>query len=1080
MGKKLWLFITCALISTSMAFAQKSVTGLVIDKSSGEPLLGVHVKANGQAVAITDADGKFTIKNLPANAKVLDFSYLGYDDAQAVAKNNVRVAMSPATKKLDEVMVIAYGSQKKNSFTGSATEIKAEQIEGRIATDFTSALAGNTPGLQMTSSSGDPAADGNSIRIRGFGSMSAGSSPLIVLDGAPYDGSLNSINPQDIESVTVLKDAASTAIYGARGGNGVILVTTKKGNKQDAEIKFDARWGSNSRLIPQYDIITDPGQYYELTFKQLYNTKKYYGSSHEEAYAYANRLLYDADNGGLGYKVFTVPEGQNLIGENLRLNPNATLGYKDSQYTYLPDDWYDEAYHNSFRQEYNISASGMTDRLNYYVSGGYLDDGGIVNNSNFKRYTGRMNADYRAKEWLTVKTSMSYTHSEGKRPYTTSTFGSSGNMFYICNNIAPIYPLYVRDVNGNIMHDDNGMTIYDANQTNFKRANFTGNAVRDNEVDRHNFQRDMFNGNWAIVITPIEGLKLTANLSAMNNNFRRTDLSSRFGNSVATDGSVEVTTSRTLSVNNQYLANYTTDFGTDGTHNFDIVAGYEQYRYTYQYFYGWNTHLYDPFIAELGNALGAETNNLSSYTDRLMTEGFLGRAQYDYKETYFVSASIRRDASSRFAPGHRWGTFGSVGAAWLMNKEKWFDVNWVDELKLKASYGSQGNDDLGYYPYATTYNTSYNSETGDYSITLNQKGNDELTWEKIKSFNLGAEFSLFKGRLYGGLEFFVRNTSDMLYYKDLPLSTGITGTYPINVGSMRNTGIEFNVEGVIMKKKDLNWTANLNLTHYKNKITELDPSVSENGIISSTRIIKEGGSLYEGYMLKYAGVNPENGKAQYWTSYQFNEDGTIKKDDNGKYIQDESNCTKTEVYDYATKFDVGTTLPDLFGGFGTTLKFYGFDFSANFQFQLGGKYYDGVYQRLMHTQASAGTAWHKDILDAWTEDNPNTDIPRLDGATDSQYALSQATCDRFQVSASYLSINNVTLGYTFPKTLLSAAGISALRVYVAGENLAVLAARKGIDPRYSFGIGGYTSGSGMNSDSYSARRTITAGLTLSF
>ena len=1100
MKKKLTMMLACLFLTIGAALAQTTVTGTVISHEDGQPVIGATVKVVGTNTgAVTDFNGRFEVK-VPKSASEVEVSYVGMVTQRAAIRKGMRIMLYADQKMLDEVMVVAYGTQKKSSFTGSASQVKQETIEAHVATDVTSALKGNAPGVQVISTSGDPAQGGNTIRVRGFGSMAASSAPLIVLDGVPYEGSLSSINMNDIADMNVLKDAASTAIYGARGGNGVILLTSKKGQNQEAQIKFDAKWGGTSRMIPQYDVITDPGQFYEVTFKQLYNTQYYYGKTAEEAYATACNQIYDQQNGGLGYQIFTVPEGQNLIGTNLKLNPNATLGYSDGTYYYTPDDWYDEAYHSGSRQEYNISASGTSDRLNYFASGNYLKDGGIVDNSDFTRYTGSINADYKIKEWMHLTTKMRYTHSEGKNPYTTSTYGSSGNMFYISNNIAPIYPVYVRNADGSLMMED-GRVVYDSNNTNFKRAGFVGNALRDNAYDRYGFNRDMFDGKWALVLTPVKGLKLTASLGAMNNNLRSTSLYTVFGSGSATDGATTVTNTRTFDINQQYLAEYATDFGKPDVHNFTILAGYEQSQYKYQYHYGYNTHLYDPFIGELGNATGAETNNLSSYTQQRLIKSWIGRAQYDLFSRYFLSASIRRDGNSRFADGHRWGTFGSIGGAWLINKESWFDVNWVDELKFKISYGVMGNEDLSdYAPYSTIYDASYNTGNGQYSISMTSKGNNELTWEKIKSFNVGFDFALFKERLSGSFEYYCRNTSDMLYYKDMPLSTGVTGTYPVNVGSVQNKGFEFSVRGDIIRTKDINWSANFNISYLKNKITDLDESVRKNGIIGSTYIRRVGGSQYEAYLYKYAGVcqqtdvdNADNGftasdlgKAMYWAKvYKTNADGKqIDEDGNlcsesGKdpvWISDK----KVVSVDKASKYDCGATYAPWYGGFGTNLSLYGFDIGIQLAFQLGGKIYDGVYQRFMHTQASAGTNWHKDILNAWTPENTNTNIPRLDGAADSQYGLSQSACDFFQVSARYLSINNITIGYNVPKKLLAKIGVEGLRVYATGENLAVFAARKGLNPFYSFGIGGYTSGSGMTSDSYGPRRSIVGGISLSF
>ena len=1073
---KLIYAIAAALMATA-AYAQDiplTVSGKVTDSSDGKPVPYASVHLEGTMIGVsTNSEGIYTI-TVPETG-ILIFSSIGFKTKEVAVegRKTVDVKLDPDTEYLEETIVIAYGTATKSSFTGSASMLDAETIESRVSTNVTSALAGTTPGVQLISSSGDPASGGASIRIRGIGSMSASNAPLYIVDGIPYDGSISDINPNDVESMSVLKDASAAAIYGARGANGVILITTKRAGKTSgAEIRFDAKWGSNSRLIPQYDVITSPAQYYETHYRMMYNSQIYAGKSQEEAYAYADANIFNQNNGGLGYQVYTVPQGEKFIGENFKLNPKAELGYSDGEYYYRPDDWYSETFRSSFRQEYNLSVSGSKDRLNYYGSLGYLNDGGIVNNSDYQRYTARVNVDFQAKEWMKISSNLSYAHSDSKTASYSDTYGSSGNIFYVTNMIGPIYPLYVRDASGKIMME-NGMKVYDANQTNFIRPSFTGNAVRDNEVNRKRNYTDFITGKWSFILTPIEGLTLTANAGLTNTNSRYNALYSRFGAQSSTDGLAYVSHDRTFAVNTQYLAEYRTDF-RGSRHNLDVLAGYELYKLKEQMQEGQNDHLFNPYIGETGNADGTSSRQTSSYTADYLTQGLLARVQYEYDNRYFASASYRRDGSSRFAPGHRWGNFGSVGAAWLISSEGFMDgAWWVDMLKLKASYGVQGNDNLypnsnyarKYYPYADNYTHSFNEETGEYSTALAYKGNMKLTWESSHAFNAGVDFSFLSGLVEGSVEFFSRKTTDLLYSKDVPLSSGNpTGYYPVNVGSIINNGIEMNFEGIIMNRTDLLWTWNLNMSHYRNRIASLDSSVADEGIKGGNYIYKVGGSLYEAYMRSYAGVNPENGKAQWYRKVL---------DENGEWTGE---SVVTETFAEASQYELGSVLPKLFGGFGTSLKAYGVDFSAQFSFQLGGRYYDGTYQALMHTSSGAGMAWHKDVLDSWSEDNPDSSIPRLDGDT----SVGQTAVSNYLISSDYLSVNNITLGYTFPESITSELKISGLRIYISGDNLAVLSARKGVDPRYSLGLGSLTSGSGLNSGSYSAMRTITAGVTLRF
>ena len=1082
MKERVLMLFACLFASVMMAMAQNSrVTGTVVDES-GEPIIGASVLVDGtQRGAVTNIDGVFVIENVPSTAETITVSYVGFQTQKlAITRGrDMNIVLRMDAEMLDEVLVVAYGTTKRSAFTGSAMEVKTEDIANHVTSSATNALVGKVAGVQATSAGGPGSAP--TIRIRGIGSYAAGSTPLYIIDGVPMDQSVASVNPSDIESMSVLKDASASAIYGARGANGVVIITTKKAKgAQDARVTFDAKFGSNSRLIPQYDVISDPGQYYETQYKALYNSIAYNGGTPQEAYAFADKNLYDQNNGGLGYQVFTVPEGEKLIGTNFKLNPNATLGYSDGNYYYTPDDWYNEVFHNSFRQEYNVSVTGGTDRLSYFASAGYLNDGGNVSNSRYQRYSSRSNVEYQAKKWLKLTTNMSFTHTDQQAQNSEGSWGSSGNIFYITNNMGAIYPLYVRNADGSLKVE-NGRQVYDSNQTGFMRPSVVGNAVRDNEYNSRKTYTDIFMGQWGATVTPIEGLDFTANLSATSINSRRNILYSVFASGAASDGGVDVTHSRRFAINQQYMVNWNKTFNE--IHNLSVLAGYEQYKVKSSYLEGYNDHLYDPYIGELDNAKGMDQKSVGSSTENKMNEGFFGRVQYDYANKYFFNASIRRDASSIFAPGHRWGTFGSVGAAWALNEEDFLkDVDWIDLLKAKISWGSTGNDDMRdpdgnstWYPYTDQYNTDYNNGTGEYSIAMSFKGNENLTWEKKKAINVGVDFSLFGYRLNGTLEYYNGSTTDLLYYKSVPLSAGLTvSSYPVNVGKLINRGWELSLDGTIIKKKNFDWNVNLALSTNHNEFTELDPSVEKTGIRGSSRIVRVGGSMQQGYMVKYAGVDPENGRAQYFVSYDADGNRLLNTYGDAPVARTEKTYDITE----ASLYDVGDLLPDVQGGFGTTVNAFGFDLSAQFSFSLGGRYYDGSYQQLMHNGQSAGSAMHKDLLDAWSPENKDSDIPRLStAAIDDPSTGSQTTNTRFLTSSDYLQLNNITLGYTLPRSITRNLQMQSVRVYVAGENLFVLTARKGMDPRFNLGVGGYTN---TQSSSYSTMRTVTAGISVTF
>ena len=759
----------------------------------------------------------------------------------------VKVVLHSDAEQLDEVMVVAYGTAKKSAFTGSASTIKNEKITSRQTSNVTNALAGQVAGVQTTSSTGQPGKDAT-VRIRGIGSISASNTPLYVVDGVPYDGEISAINTSDIESMTVLKDAASNALYGARGANGVILITTKRGKTGDARVTFDAKWGVNKRGVPSYETVQDPGKFYEMAYSAIYNGDlKGYAAAGDfaSANAYANQAMLSSSY--LGYQVFTVPNGEQLIGMDGKLNPNATLGYSDGTYYYRPDNWSDELFENNMRQEYNLSVSGASEKMNYYMSAGYLDDQGIVPNSGFQRYSARLKADYQVKPWLKLGGNVSFTHYDS-REQDTEGGTSNANAFYAANIMGAIYPMYIRDAEGNIMTDERGYKRYDyGSDTNFSRDNVIPNAnpLASYMLAMMRYSGDVISGKWFADIDIWGGIKAKVNIGIDANNERYTNMVNpyygQYSETSGVGGIVSVASQRTFSTNQQYLLTYNKIF--NNVHNLDVLAGYENYNYKYQYLYGSREKIYNPDVPELNN--GILNQNNSSYTNNYATEGWLFRVQYDYDGKYFVSGSYRRDASSVFHPDNRWGNFWSIGAGWLMNKESFLeDQTWIDMLKFKISYGLQGNDNLmyegglyrNYYPYMDQYTLS--NSNSDFATSLYYKGNPEITWETSHSFNTGFDFAFWGGKLSGTVEYFSRKTTDMLYFKPVSPSMGYS-RFPENVGSMINRGVELDLNSNIFSTKDFTWDVNFNLTHFKNEVLELAPDLNGQ-LIDGSRIYREG------------------------------------------------------------------------------------------------------------------------------------------------------------------------------------------------------------------------------------------------
>ena len=1056
MDKRLMTLVAGLTLSTSMAFAQSQISGKVTSSEDGSPVIGASIKVAGTNTGtVTDIDGNFAL-NAPAGAK-LEITYIGMQSKSVKAGKNMMIVLDADDHALDEVMVVAYGTAKKSSFTGSAAVLKSDEIAKISNSNAVSALTGKVSGVQINTATGQPGQESFNIRVRGISSINAGNAPLIVVDGSPYDGDMNSINPSDIASMTVLKDAASAALYGARGANGVVIITTKSGREGSTSFTFDAKWGSNSKALPDYNIVKSPAKYYETWYAALNNyAQNKLGYSASEAYGWANKNMINSADYGLNYNVYSVPTGENLIGVNGKLNPNATLGnvinYKGQEYMLMPDDWRDATYQNGLRQEYTLTATANSTQGSFYGSANYLKNEGITMGSDYARFTGRMKADYQIKSWLKVSGNMNYTHSNSNYLGSDGDSADSGNMFAV-NSVAPIYPLYIRDGKGNIMFNQttnmNSYDYGDGTVIGLMRPVFQqSNPISDVQLATNNVEGNTFNAVGSAEVRFLKDFKFTSTNSTMVDEARQSNLSQPFfGQPAKSNGYVSKSHIRRWSYNFQQLLNWHHQFGE---HDVEAMVGHEYYRTRYYVLAGSKSNIFSIYNSELDAAI--VDGSISSYTTDYNTEGFFGRAQYNYSQKYFGSFSYRRDASSRFDPDNRWGNFWSFGAAWILSKEKWFESSWIDELKLKASYGEQGNDNIGNYLYTDRY--SIGNSNGSISLKPSStKGNRKISWEKGGNLNVGTEFSLWKGRLTGSVEYFYRKTTDMLAHFSLPVSYGYSGYYD-NVGDMRNSGVELELNGDIIRTKDFTWSANFNFTAYKNKITSMPDekkAITVDGVkgyASDGYFYGEGQPIYTWYMAKYAGVDKETGEALYY-----------KDSENGE--------TTTTNASEATMHLCGTALPDAYGGFGTSVSYKGFDFSMDFTYQLGGKIYDSSYSSLM--SISRGRSFHADLLDAWTPSNTSSDIPRI------QYGDSYAayTSDRFLVSGSYLSLQDVTLGYTLPRALCSKVGINKVRVYATGSNLWLWSKRQGLDPRQS--ITGETSNA-----YYSPIRTISGGITVTF
>ncbi|MBQ8520063.1 MAG: SusC/RagA family TonB-linked outer membrane protein, partial [Bacteroides sp.] len=775
--------------------------------------------------------------------------------------------------------------------------------------------------------------------------------------------------------------------------------------------------------------------------------------------------------GGLGYNVYTVPEGQYLIGTNGKLNPNATLGrivnYKGEDYLLTPDDWQDVGTRTGNRQEYNLSISGSNEKSTFYMSLGYLNNEGITENSDMKRLTGRLRADYQARKWMKVGGNLSYTRFDYNSLSNNGSSSSTGNIWAFTQQMAPIYPAYIRNADGSIKIDDNGIGMMDyGNGTNAGMARpfiSDANPILDVRLNTNHREGNAMTGNGFVEITPIEGLKLTLNGTYNLDETRGTYVyNPYYGQFDTTGGTVSKYHTRDYDYNFQQLLSYVTTFGDK--HNFDIMLGHEYYDARYYELYADKSKMFSQDNKELDGAV-VDGQSASSYQSRYNNEGYMARAQYNYDERIFGSASIRRDASSRFHPDHRWGTFWSAGAAWIISKESWFDAEWVNELKLKVSYGQQGNDNIGNYRYTDVF-TIVNS-SGNVGTSFGSKGTEDITWETNANFNIGAEFKLFD-RLTGSIEYYNRKTTDMLYSFSVAPSLGYP-SYMDNVGDMYNRGFELELGVNIFKQKNFTWDVHFNISTLENKITMLDDAKKTTskytasgkeykGYNRDNFYIAEDLSMFTWYLKDYAGLS-EDGQSMWYKNIV---------DDKGNVTGRETTTTFADADYYVTE---ETSIPDFFGGIGTTINAFGFDFSINCSYQIGGKQLDDTYRTFMTnpTSSNAGYNLHKDLLNAWTPENTSSNIPRW--VWNDLYAA--ATSTRFLTDASYFNIENINLGYTFPAKWTKAALINSLRLYVACENVFYWSKRKGFDPRQSYS-------SASNATRYSPMRTFSAGITLNF
>ena len=1049
MKKRIVLFMTCLFAMIGLATAQTRVQGVVLSQEDNEPIVGASILVKGTTIGtVTDMDGRFTLTGIPSSARTLVVSYVGMKTQEVAIRSNVRVTLSTDAEVLDDVIVVAYGTAKKSSFTGSAANVDNKKLEMRPITSVTNGLEGQATGVLMTSASGQPGSTG-SIRIRGYGSINASSAPLYVVDGIPFDGSLSSINPSDIESMTILKDASAGALYGARGANGVVMITTKQGKEGKTNVTWRSTLGWSERAQKPYDML-DQKEFVQLSYEAIRNGLIFNsGYSWADAEAAARASLggssYLGGSAGEQYNPFKNYSWSELI------DPATGLVRDDAKSVY-DEQWMDNLLRTGFRQEHQMNVNGGTEKTKYMISLGYLNEDGILKTTGFERYNGRANVNTQVNDWFQANLNIGL--SQSRQNYSDYDGSSTSNPWYSSQFVSPLFPVYLRDAAGNIVNDEFGKPTLDYGETGRPGSYNDFNPLGGLTLDKAKIQNDgasvrtgvTFGGD-SDKLGAFKGLKLQVNFGA---DYRNTSymgyMNMYHGNQANAGGYLDKESTRTLSYTLNQLLTYTRSFGR---HNLDVLAGHEYYSYHYQNLDAAKTNLVDG-IYELRPA--TTTVNADSYSNDYRIESWMGRINYNFDDKYYLSASVRTDGSSRFHKDNRWGTFWSVGANWRVTKEAFMqNVSWVNNLNVKASYGEQGNDELGtLYAWQSLYSLSYanGNNIGGFVASLENK---DISWEKNANLNVGIEASLFDNRVRLNAEYYNKKTKDMLLNYPMATSTGFNG-YDANVGDMRNSGFEVELGLTPVRTQDFEWNLTWMGSTVNNKVLHLTKESPE--IISGIRIIKEGYELNTFYMAKSAGVDPQTGAQLYWV---------YDKDDNGNITNEyiTSDVAKAST----SKYFLGSRIPDLYGSIGTDLTWKGLTLSVLTTYSIGGKIYDSLYAGSMNNMYYNNN-WNRHALRRWTQPGDVTDVPRI------EVGGKYATSDRFLVDASYFAIKNVTLSYSLPRTWMRSAGLNAVRLFGSVDNLALFTHLQGMDPQYSF--------SGGTNYDYTPNRTYSVGIEVNF
>ena len=1045
-----WIFTLFVALTMQFSFAQeKTITGTVTE--SGLPLPGATVLVKGTTRGTsTDFDGKYSIK--AKAGEVLEFSYVGMKTQNVTigASNTVSVALENDTT-LDEVVVIGYGTTTKEAYTGTATKVKAENIEAKTVSNVSQALRGEVAGVTVITTSGQPGSDAL-VRIRGFGSINGNRNPLYVVDGVPYSSDISAINPADIANMTILKDAAATSVYGSRGANGVILITTKTGKAGKTVVSAEFRSSINTMFLPTYDVLRSPEEYTEVAWEAVKNRGQLENAPDPVAFANANLF------GGAG--INTNYNLWNAAGSEL-INPETGKFNTGISRRYTPEDWSDYAFRTGYRQEANVQFSGGSDKTKYALSFGYVDDEGYGINSDYTRYSTRVNLEHRPVEWLKVGANIAYS---GSRYTRNGQSEDTGSIFLMANNAPPIYSIFLRDEDGNtIVNPNTGDNFYDFGNLYGRGFSPLTNGIADANYNLIRDYAHTLTGNFSFDINITKDLVFETRYGGQYENWdyiNMDNVEAISGNPGNPLGYLSREDDEYKNQNFLQLLRYTK---TIGNHGLEAFAAHESTQWERNY-----------FSAAKQNAIIFGATDLSlytqivgkptSYTRGYTLESYFGQVSYNYAQKYYVSASARRDGSSRFRYD-KWGTFGSVGLGWIVSKESFFEnVKFNDFMKFKASYGVIGDTGtrLRY-----GWQTSIIGATDEYAFsTSSELVNPDLTWETSKVAQVGFESSWFNNTLDVNVDYYVKNTDNLFTNQTVAPSSGFQTIF-YNSGQLRNSGLEFDVALHLFKPKSPEGfllSVGVNGELLKNEITEmpydwLTKETKDLDLPNTFYGYSEGASIFDFYMREWAGVDPATGAALWNMNYNDrNDNGIFDSEDEhitslSRYLFDNPDAniqqTVTTNYGQATQKYVGkSALPKVRGAFRLNTAYKNFDLTAQFSYSVGGYAYDGYYAWLMDNNKIGQDNFHTDIRDRWQQPGDVTNVPRVSDNFGAD-AQSNSVSSRFLTKADYLSLNNVKLGYTFPERFIKDAKLSKLNIYFSADNLMFLSARNGFNPSTS-------------------------------